>query len=249
MNPRSRGVRPPSHAERPPRGAGALFGAAFLGAALLALMQLLAAAGAAHAHASLTDSDPADGDVVAGTPETLTLTFDEPLGTDQSEVTVENAAGEEVARGGIAPDNSMVMVVELPVLPPGDYVAQWTAVTPDDGGVTRGEVTFTIEPPPAGTPGEPGDDGSPSPTATRPGGGLPIITIGPGVTPRPTASATARPSPTPTAAPTARPTAAPTVAVSPTPPPGATRGGNDLLIALVLAAVIVGGLAVYLLRR
>jgi methionine-rich copper-binding protein CopC len=250
MSSRSRRVGTPSSATTPPRRAGTLLGTALFGTALLALVQLLAAAGAAYAHAELTESEPTDGEVVAGTPETLTLTFDEPLGTDQSEVTVENAAGEELARGGIAADNSLVMVVELPPLPPGDYVAQWTAVTPDDGGVTRGEIRFTIEPPPAGTPGEPGDDGSPSPTPTRTGGGgLPLITIGPGATPRVTASPTARPSPTATAAPTERPTAAPSPAVSPSPSPAATRGGNDLLIALVLAAVIVGGLALYLLRR
>jgi len=45
----------------------------------LAILVVLANAGAAHAHASLIRSEPADGAVVAQQPPELKLTFNEPV--------------------------------------------------------------------------------------------------------------------------------------------------------------------------
>lgn len=216
---------------------------------LLALALLALTAGEASAHAELIGSDPVSGATVS-TPTTLTASFSEPLGTDRSRIVVRNAAGDEVARGGISADDETVMTVELPALPPGSYSARWTAVTPEDGGVTRGTITFTVSALPAspGTSPAATPAGSPAASPTERPGGLPVLTPVPGTTPRPIPTATAAPPATPTPAVTAPPTAGPTLAVSPSPAPTA-GSGNDLLIALVLATVIVGGLALLLLRR
>lgn len=84
-----------------------------------------------------------------------------------SNIVVQDAAGSELARGGVNPDDDMQMTVDLPDLAAGSYVANWTAVTPDDQGVTRGTISFTVGP--AASP-------SPQPTAApaAPDSGQPI---------------------------------------------------------------------------
>jgi copper resistance protein C len=169
-------------------------------------------AGTAFAHASLVESDPADGATIQ-TPYTLSATYDEELTPNGSGIIVKNAAGDEVATGTVSEDDDKVMTVDLPSLPPGEYVARWTAVTADDLGVTRGEITFMVAA--AATP-----------------------------TPKPTA--TAAPSATATVSPTASP--APPTPMA-TEPPGGKQpvvGSNDALIALVIAAVVIAGIAIYL---
>lgn len=203
---------------------------------LAALCLLLLAAGVVSAHASLVASDPPDGGSVM-TPATLGATFDEELDAGRSRIVVRDEAGEEVARGGVGAD-PLQMSVSLPMLPPGSYVARWTAVTPDDQGVTRGTIEFTVEasaPPPTQAPP------TPPPTATA-------------ATPAPTPAATRAPvttAPPATQPPATQPPAtAPAASPLPAPvEPGEETGTSDLIIALVLAGVLVGGLALYLLRR
>jgi methionine-rich copper-binding protein CopC len=181
----------------------------------------LSLAAVAAAHASLVESEPMDEGSLERTPATLSALFDEELDRAGSSIFVRNEAREEVASGGVSPENEFLMEVELPALPPGEYEALWTARTPDDLAVTRGTFTFTIEQPPV----------TPTPAST------------------PTAVPTEeRPAPTPTAGPTPTPTSSP----SPSPAPAddePTTGTTDLLLALVLAGAVVGGLALYLLRR
>ncbi|CAN5860497.1 hypothetical protein BH24CHL6_BH24CHL6_05370 [soil metagenome] len=192
-------------------------------ASVLACLLAASVAGLVMAHAALVESDPANGETV-GTPATLTALFDEELERASSQIVVRNAAGQEVARGGVSDEDELVMVVELPQLPPGDYLARWTAVTPDDGGVTRGTINFAVAQPTATDP--------PAPTST------PAVA---------TPAATAAPLPTDAPTPTASgPLASPT----PAPDEGApTAGLTDVLLALLLAGAIIGGLALYLIRR
>jgi methionine-rich copper-binding protein CopC len=152
------------------------------GVVTAALIVLLSAA-PVFAHAELEESDPADGATIQ-TPYTLTATFSEEIGTDRSWIEVVSvASGAEVARGGISEEDATVMTVDLPALEPGEYVANWTAVTPDDNGVTRGQITFTVA-----------VAATASPTATR--------TPGSSATTAPTvAPPTLRPTPVPTATP------------------------------------------------
>jgi copper resistance protein C len=194
-----------------------------LWAALPACVLLLSLAGTAAGHASLVESDPPDGGSIERTPATFTAQYDEELDPipDRSWIRIRNEAGDEVARGGVAAGDETVMTVDLPPLPPGDYVARWQARTPDDGGITKGMIDFTIEQAPA--------------TAT------PLTTSGPTA-----AGSTRGASPTQIASPTLRPTARPSPSPSPTP---AEPGTGDLLLALLGAGAVVTALAAYLLRR
>lgn len=193
-----------------------------------ACLLALSLAGQAAAHASLVESDPPDRGSIERTPATLTAVFDEQLDRSSSRIVVRNIADEEVALGGVS-DDDLVMTVDLPPLPPGEYRARWTAVTPDDGAVTRGTIRFTIEQPPT-TP-------TPAPIATPTAGA-------PSPSPTRTAGATA------TRAPTASPPPPATPATSPPPDESEPVAGvSDVLLALVLAGAAIGGLSIYLLRR
>jgi methionine-rich copper-binding protein CopC len=110
----------------------------------LACLTVFFLAAAAFAHASLLAADPDDGATLETTPYTLSATFDEELDRERSSIVVENAAGTEVARGGVSADDDTVMTAELPALEPGEYTVRWTAVTPDDQAVERGTYTFNV---------------------------------------------------------------------------------------------------------
>jgi methionine-rich copper-binding protein CopC len=125
-------------------------------ALLLAGLTVLASAAIALGHAELVESDPPDGGTVE-TPYTLTANFDEPLEPNSS-IVIQDAGGDEVAAGGVDPDDATVLVAELPELPAGEYRARWTA-TSADGHSERGTFTFTVAASPSPSP-------SPSPTDT-----------------------------------------------------------------------------------
>lgn len=195
---------------------------ALVGASLLLFLSTVSALG----HAELEESDPADGETIE-TPYTLTATFTEGFDPNpqRSFVLVRDVAGDEVARGGVSEDDPTMMTVDLPALEPGEYTVRWQTTTADDQGVERGTFTFNVA-----------AAASPSPTAT--------------------------PSPTPTAAPTtAGPTATPQPSTSPpttTPSPTAspivgggqpTAGTNDALLAIALAAIVIGAIALFLFAR
>lgn len=191
---------------------------------------VFALAGTTFGHAELVSSDPSEGGSLEHTPYTMTATFTEVLTPDGSSLVVRNSAGAEVASGTVSPDDTKTMSVELPVLDPGQYIARWTAVTADDLAVERGTITFTVAPQPSCT-----DDctGSPSPAPTP--SAIPSTTA----TARPANSApvqTALPSPAPL----------PSASGSPTTP---TSGSSDVLLALVIAAVVIGAIAIFLFRR
>jgi methionine-rich copper-binding protein CopC len=189
------------------------------GGVIAAFFLMLSNAMPVLAHAELEESDPADGETIT-TPYTLVATFSEEMGTDRTRIIVRNAADEEVARGGISENNASVMTVELPALEPGEYTAFWTAVTPDDNGVTRGEIHFNIA-----------EAATPSPA------------------PGPTIAPTPAPSPTGAGA-TASLNPAPTPAATPTGTNGSpAAGSSDILLALALAAAVLLGLGLYLFTR
>lgn len=187
---------------------------------VLACLATLSLAGAVAAHAELVESDPPDGGTIE-TPYTLVATFDEEMLEERSGIVVRDAAGDEVARGPVDPDDRTRMVAELPELEPGEYVARWTARTAD-GHTERGEFSFTVSA--AATP-EP----TAAPTAT------PVATA--------TASATAAPTGAPTSAPS------PTPPASPSPVEPAPSADSDVLLALILAAVAIGAVIAFVFLR
>jgi methionine-rich copper-binding protein CopC len=131
------------------------------------------------AHAELVSSTPADGAVVAGTPDEIILTYSEAMDPAKSSITLHPAGGAEIARGGVDPDNDTVMRMTPPELEAGAYEIRSTA-TALDGHIEHEIVKFTVsEPTPA--PATP----SPTPSASP--------TVAP--TASPTASPSASPSP------------------------------------------------------
>ncbi|MFE7129773.1 copper resistance protein CopC [Streptomyces sp. NPDC057638] len=119
-----------------------------------ALGTLLATAGPAAAHATLTGSDPADGAVVATAPQRVTLTFSEPMSMGKDSIRVLEPSGEradaatvsDLSRTGTA----SYAVGLLPGLPDGTYTVAWKAISADSHPIA-GAFTFSIGAPSATT--------------------------------------------------------------------------------------------------
>ena len=140
-------------AARPVRRARALPpGWARVLVALVALALVVLGAAPASAHAELIDTDPAEGAVVETAPDTVTLTFNEPVRLTSQEIAVYDAAGDEV--GSSAGSSGAEVTVDLDGaadLPDGTYVVSWNVLS-DDGHPISGALTFSV--------------GAPSPTVT-----------------------------------------------------------------------------------
>jgi len=184
---------------------------------LLAVVASLALPGVALAHASLVSSDPPAGATIA-TAGVMRLVYDEELRSDRSSVIVVGPNG-EVARGGLQPSNDKTMIVDLTGVPAGSYTANWTAVTADDNGITRGKVAFSI----AAASGSASTSLSPSSS--------PSASASPSATPAASASASAAATPAPSA--------------DTTP----TSSGGDVVIPIIVALAVVGVIAAGLARR
>ncbi len=96
------------------------------------------------AHAHLQSSTPASDARLTEAPKTLLLNFSEAA---QLAVLKLIGDGKEIS---IPLDKTAKPVqtytLALPVLPPGSYTVQWTAVAADDGHVTKGTFKFSIAP-------------------------------------------------------------------------------------------------------
>jgi len=104
--------------------------------------------GLAFGHAKLRSTVPAADAELQVAPKTLTLTFNEDVRLAVLSLT---ADGKQIPvtfdrSGPAAPQVN----VPLPVLSPGTYQVEWSALSPNDGHVVRGSFSFTI----AGTPGK-----------------------------------------------------------------------------------------------
>ncbi len=100
--------------------------------------------GESLAHAHLQSSTPANNAQLSEPPKSLLLNFSEAA---QLAVLKLVADGREIA---IPLDKSakpsLTYTLTLPVLTPGSYTVQWTAVAADDGHVTKGTFQFSIAP-------------------------------------------------------------------------------------------------------
>ena len=197
------------------------------GAVVLALALALAllVPAVVTAHAELLETSPVDGATVEGTPPEISATFSEALEVDGSGIALHDPAGDEVAEGGLDPDDpARLLIAEVPELAPGEYEVQMTIVT-DDGHVDRPTWSFTVVAAP--TP-------SPSPTPS------PTASAVPSVEP----TATAAPSPTPA------PSAASTPSASPGPVEDPAASTSELILPIVvLLAIVVVGVGVLMSRR
>lgn len=193
-----------------------------IGALVAAGLLVLLSTVSVLAHAELVESDPADGDTIE-TPYTLTATFSEEFDPNpqRSFILVEDSAGEEVARGGVSDDDPTMMTLDLPELPPGEYLVRWQTRTLEDGGIENDTFTFNVA-----------ASATPSPRAT------------------PSPTATLAPATAPGTTPTPAPAASPLPVATPAPIDGQpTTGGSDVFLALVLAAVAIGAIALFLFAR
>jgi copper transport protein len=113
---------------------------------LLAGVWLLASGMAAHAHAVLRSSDPADGASLDRAPRQVTLTFTERPEPRLSTVQVLDADGRPVQAGKAAPVPGQPFQLQVPLgaLPDGTYTVAWRTVSRDDGHVSGGSFAFGI---------------------------------------------------------------------------------------------------------
>lgn len=192
---------------------------------MLAAVALLAlSATTVLGHAALDTASPGPDETVTGSPAELVMTFTQNLDVARSALVVRDAAGTVVAEGGEAGDGPRELRLDLPELAPGEHEVRWTSWSAEDNEGERGTYTFTVEAAPAPTP-------TPSPSPT------------------PEASATTPPTPSaiPTPAGTATPSPTPAATPAPTLAPAASDG--SVLVPIIAALILLGGLGAWLLRR
>jgi methionine-rich copper-binding protein CopC len=100
----------------------------------------------AWAHAFPVHQTPVAGAELGAAPAEIRLEFDDVLEPAFSSITVLDASGHQVnrAKSQVASGETKVMVVALPVLPPGAYRVKWVAVA-HDGHRTQGGYTFRVK--------------------------------------------------------------------------------------------------------
>ena len=174
----------------------------------------------AVAHADLQTSDPAQGSVVPSPfAGPIILTFDEPL-AEGSKADLMGSNGATVA-GAMVDVTAMTMTITLTApLDPGAYEVRWVSIA-DDGDVLRQPIVkFTVAP-------------APSPST-------PVATATP--------SAAATDEPTSTTVP-ATPTPSLATTLVPSGNGDTTGSGGDVVVPIVVALIVLGAGAAYLLTR
>ncbi len=134
--------------------------AAALVALALALLAVVGTGAPASAHAELVDSDPAEGAVVDTAPETVTLTFNEPVRLTSQEIAVYDADGEEVtSTAGASGEQVTVDLTDAAGLDDGTYVVSWNVLS-GDGHPISGALTFSVGAPSASVVAPPAPESS-----------------------------------------------------------------------------------------
>ena len=113
----------------------------------LALVTVVTGASGAAAHANLVSTDPAAGTVLAQAPETLTLTFDEPVTLAAASARLYDAQGIEVASQARSVDR-VVTVTPIDELGRGTFVLTYRVIS-TDGHPVAGSLTFSVGAPSA----------------------------------------------------------------------------------------------------
>ena len=98
------------------------------------------------AHPALKQSSPAQGAVLDTAPESLRLTFTEPVESAFTRVKVVDREGVEITGSTVRadPGDPRIVVVALPALHPGAFKATWSALGRDGHRVT-GELGFSVK--------------------------------------------------------------------------------------------------------
>lgn len=98
----------------------------------------------AAAHDVLIDSSPADGEVLTESPESVTLTFNNPPMEVGSVIVLEDADGATVVEEEGTVEGTEVRLELVEPLPNGDYTVAWR-VASSDGHPIEGRIPFTVE--------------------------------------------------------------------------------------------------------
>jgi methionine-rich copper-binding protein CopC len=93
-------------------------------------------------HAKLVSSSPANGAKVSESPSTLTLSFNEEVKLSALTLTLAGNPVPVTIDKAAAP--AKIVVVPVSALAPGVYELHWTAVSTDDGHVTKGSFSFLV---------------------------------------------------------------------------------------------------------
>ena len=186
---------------------------------LAALLAVLVLPGVVLAHAELETATPADKATVSTPVAEVSGLYSEAMATSGSSLVVKDSTGAVVARGTVDPSNTKRMVA-TPASPLGNGTYRVeSTAAATDGHIEHATWTFTVAVAP-----------TPSPT--------------PVATPVPSAAVTAPPTPAP---------ATPSPSHVPTPLPSAdgssTGSGSDVILPIILALIILGAGAAYLLSR
>ena len=99
----------------------------------------------AYAHATLVQSDPADGSVLDQLPDSITLTFSESVSIDASAVELVDIDGgtHSAQIVGHGPGDESI-VVAFGDVPDGLYSLRWTAFSSSDGHITKGMIVWGV---------------------------------------------------------------------------------------------------------
>jgi methionine-rich copper-binding protein CopC len=171
------------------------------------------------AHSELDKPTPADKSTVTTPVTQVSGTFTESIKTDGSSLLVKDATGSTVAQGGVDPSDDKVMI------------ASPSSALPT-GAYTVQWTTISAA------------DGD----IAR---GTWTFTVAVVATPSPVATAAASASAAPTVVPTPTPTVAPTAVASPSASGGSdtSGGGSDVILPIIVALIVLGAGAAYLLSR
>jgi len=113
---------------------------------LLACATLLGAVTPAQAHNVLIDSDPKDGAELATGPETITLTFDQPVRQGFAQISVTGPGGTRWEDGTTTVDRTKVRVQVRDLGPAGEYAVGYRILSAD-GHPISSKITFTLTAP------------------------------------------------------------------------------------------------------
>lgn len=112
-------------------------------ATLVALLAVAMLATPAAAHAYLMGSDPTDGAALDAAPQTITLTFNEPVETDDQALRLFDASGERVDDGPLDTDPDQIAVAVPTELPDAAYVVAYRVISADSHPIA-GTLSFTV---------------------------------------------------------------------------------------------------------
>ena len=137
----------------------------------VSLLMLVGSAGMAAAHAKLESMTPGDGTSMAAPPTKIVLTFNEPVGSNGTQVQVNSPSGKNVANGDVqVVDNTVTQPVGA-MVEAGKYTVEARVIS-DDGHPVTISGSFTVT-----HAGHPATDPNATPGAAPSEGNSNTVTI------------------------------------------------------------------------